>query len=57
MRKKKKKVIRIFKCPIEGCKKQLGYVKGEEAWCIHGGIAYKMNEAEVEEEDGDTTKV
>ena len=46
--KRKKKITKIFKCPIAGCKKYLGYVKGEEAWCIHGGIAYKMNEAEVE---------
>ena len=46
--KRKKKITKIFKCPIAGCKKYLGYVKGEEAWCIHGGVAYKMNYDEVE---------
>ena len=45
---KKRKKQKIFKCPILGCKKSLGYVAGEEAWCIHGSIAYKMNVVEVE---------
>jgi hypothetical protein len=48
MVKRKKKLIKIFKCPIEGCNKSLGYNPGQEAYCYHNGIRYRMNVVEVE---------
>ena len=35
-------------CPIEKCNKMIGYIEGQEAWCHHGGVGYKMVVKEVE---------
>lgn len=45
--RKKKKLIKYFVCPIEGCKSQLPYDKNEEVWCMKHG--YRMVVKEVEE--------